>query len=168
MFVRRAAHALVPGRVPRLPTLGSGTMLPHTMPDGVSLDEVRRYQGDEFTGGDNLRLLPESREAPLLVRHEVIGAPDVRASVPLRFDSSPISLRTSGSGAERRAYSWMLIRTARGVPRFSITSERRSFSTRRSNLPKLARARSAETILERSLSLCSKMNSLFQLSELYS
>ncbi len=121
------------------------------------------------TGRGAALLLPESREAPLLARHEINRvAPDVRASVPLRLDSSPISLRTSGSGAERRAYSWMLIRTARGMLRFSITSERRSSSTRRSNLPKLARARSAETIMEQSLSLCSKMNSLFQLSEPYS
>jgi len=156
MFVRRAA-----ARTRAWPR--------HTFADARFRHNVAAHNARwRVTGRGAALLLPESREAPLLVRHEVIGAPDVRASAPLRLDSSPISLRTSGSGAERRAYSWMLIRTARGMPRFSITSERRSSSTRRSNLPKLARARSAETILERSLSLCSKMNSLFQLSELYS
>src|SRR6266550_4487389 len=41
----------------------------------------------------------------------------------------------------------MLSSTARGVPRFSITSERRSSSTCRRSLPKLVRARRAETIM---------------------
>src|SRR5437588_610385 len=41
----------------------------------------------------------------------------------------------------------MLSSTALGVPRFSITSERRSSSTRRRSLPKLVRARRAETTM---------------------
>src|SRR6267378_4096669 len=41
----------------------------------------------------------------------------------------------------------MLSSTARGIPRFSITSERRSSSTCRRSLPKLVRARRAETTM---------------------
>src|ERR1035437_9199893 len=41
----------------------------------------------------------------------------------------------------------MLSSTALGAPRFSITRDRRSSATRRSSLPKLARARSAETTM---------------------
>src|ERR1700730_2826253 len=41
----------------------------------------------------------------------------------------------------------MLSSTARGVPRFSMTSERRSSSTCRSRLPKFDRARRAETTM---------------------
>lgn len=41
----------------------------------------------------------------------------------------------------------MLRSTALGVPRFSMTSERCSFSTRRSNLPKPVRAVRAETTM---------------------
>ena len=72
---------------------------------------------------------------------------------PFPFGLFADNRRIAGSGAERRTYSWMLISTARGVPRFSITSEHRSSSTRRSKLPKLARARSAETVMDLSLSV---------------
>src|SRR5215468_4704963 len=41
----------------------------------------------------------------------------------------------------------MLSRIARGAPRFSITSERRSISTRCRSLPKLVRARKADTTI---------------------
>src|SRR5665811_2254966 len=41
----------------------------------------------------------------------------------------------------------MLSSTALGAPRFSITRDRRSSATRRSSLPKLARARSADTTM---------------------
>src|SRR5260370_886043 len=52
----------------------------------------------------------------------------------------------------------MLSSTALGVPRFSMTSDRRSSSTRRNSLPKLARARSAETTMVSFLSVRSMGN----------
>src|SRR5216684_857829 len=52
----------------------------------------------------------------------------------------------------------MLSSTALGVPRFSMTSDRRSWSTRRNSLPKLARARSAETTMVSFLSVRSMGN----------
>src|SRR5580693_4861742 len=59
----------------------------------------------------------------------------------------------------------MLSSTALG---FSIMSDRRSSSTRRRSLPKLARARRAETTIVPFLSLVRlAMNSPFQLTELY-
>src|SRR5712671_5965607 len=63
----------------------------------------------------------------------------------------------------------MLSRIARGVPRFSITSERLSLSTRFSSLPKLDLARRAEiTILFFAAALALGINSPVHLSELYS
>src|SRR5580700_4246780 len=59
----------------------------------------------------------------------------------------------------------MLSSTALGAPRFSITSERRSSSTRRNSSPKLARALKAET----TILLCVPVfigNPSFQLPEL--
>src|ERR1700691_1218830 len=55
----------------------------------------------------------------------------------------------------------MLSNTARGLPRFSITSDRPSSSTRRRSLPKLARASSAVTPIP------SFINSPIQLLKLY-
>src|SRR5689334_10156519 len=62
----------------------------------------------------------------------------------------------------------MLSSTALGVPRFSMTSDRRSSWTRRRSFPKLLRARSAETTMLSLLRVRSIENLLFQLSELYS
>src|SRR6266852_7069906 len=63
----------------------------------------------------------------------------------------------------------MLSSTALGVPRFSITRDRRSSSTRRRSLPKFARARKAETTMVPFLpGVVVATNSPFQLSELYS
>src|SRR5713101_2676633 len=63
----------------------------------------------------------------------------------------------------------MLSRIARGVPRFSITSERLSLSTRFSSLPKLDLARRAEITMPSLVAvLVSRMNSPVHLSELYS
>src|SRR6266436_3048097 len=63
----------------------------------------------------------------------------------------------------------MLNRIARGVPRFSITSERLSLSTRFSSLPKLDLARRAEiTMPSLGAVLVIGMNSPVHLSELYS
>src|SRR5882724_2489298 len=63
----------------------------------------------------------------------------------------------------------MLSRIARGVPRFSITSERFSLSTRFSSLPKVDLARRAEiTILSFAAVLALGINSPVHLSELYS
>src|SRR5215469_10564587 len=63
----------------------------------------------------------------------------------------------------------MLSSTAFGFPRFSMTSERRSSSTRRSSLPKLVRAWRAETTIEPFLSVLGlAINSPFQIYELYS
>src|SRR6266849_6830777 len=63
----------------------------------------------------------------------------------------------------------MLSRIARGVPRFSITSERLSLSTRFSSLPKLDLARRAEiTKLSFAAVLAVGMNSPVRLLELYS
>jgi len=72
---------------------------------------------------------------------------DVSLSVPFRRDSSPRRRNTSGSGAASLMYSRIPSRTARGVPRFSIKRDFPS-STWRSNLPKFARARSADTTAE--------------------
>src|SRR6266436_4661951 len=63
----------------------------------------------------------------------------------------------------------MLSKIARGVPRFSITSERLSLSTRFSSLPKFDLARKAEiTILLFAAVLALGINSPVHLSELYS
>src|SRR5260370_23533814 len=63
----------------------------------------------------------------------------------------------------------MLSRIARGVPRFSITSERLSLSTRFSSLPKLDLARRAEITMPSLVAvLVIGMNSPIHLSELYS
>src|SRR6266446_707879 len=63
----------------------------------------------------------------------------------------------------------MLSRIARGVPRFSITSERLSLSTRFSSLPKLDLARRAETTISSFVTVfVIGMNSPVHLSELYS
>src|ERR1700687_4731435 len=63
----------------------------------------------------------------------------------------------------------MLSSTALGVPRFSITRDRRSSSTRRKSLPKCARARKAETTIVPFLPVVGgAINSPFHLSELYS
>src|ERR1700687_2060221 len=64
----------------------------------------------------------------------------------------------------------MLRSTARGIPRFSITSEPLSSSIRRSSFPKLARARSADTTIVPALPALEVMaiNSPFRLFELYS
>src|SRR5580692_322936 len=64
----------------------------------------------------------------------------------------------------------MLISTALGVPRFSITSDLRSSSTRRRSFPKFARARRAETTIVPFLPVVVvvAINSPFQLIELYS
>src|ERR1700687_4858997 len=63
----------------------------------------------------------------------------------------------------------MLSSTALGVPRFSITRDRRSSSTRRRSLPKFARARKAETTIVPFLpGVGVAIDSPFQLSELYS
>src|ERR1700688_198880 len=63
----------------------------------------------------------------------------------------------------------MLSSTALGVPRFSITRDRRSSSTRRRSFPKFARARKAETTIVPFLpGGAVAINSPFQLSELYS
>src|SRR6266851_10498898 len=60
----------------------------------------------------------------------------------------------------------MLSSTALGVPRFSMTSDRRSSSTRRNSLPKLVRARSAETTIVSFLSVGSMgSNSSVHLSQ---
>src|SRR6202521_1302049 len=62
----------------------------------------------------------------------------------------------------------MLSSTAFGVPRFSMTSDRRSSATRRNSLPKLARACRAETTILSFLSVLSMANSPVQCFELYS
>jgi hypothetical protein len=63
----------------------------------------------------------------------------------------------------------MFSSTAVGVPRFSMTSDRRSTSTRRNILPKVERARKAETtIVSFSLAVEVAMSSPFHLFELYS
>src|SRR5690242_3248245 len=64
----------------------------------------------------------------------------------------------------------MLRSTARGIPRFSITSDPLSSSIRRSRLPRLVRARRADTTIVPVLPVLEVMgiNSPFQLSELYS
>src|SRR5580700_8716186 len=63
----------------------------------------------------------------------------------------------------------MLSSTALGTPRFSITRDRRSSSTRRRSFPKFARARSAETTMVPFLLRgVVATNSPFQLLELYS
>src|SRR5580700_4174279 len=64
----------------------------------------------------------------------------------------------------------MLSSIAMGVPRFSITRDRRSSSTRRKSLPKFARARKAETTIVPFLPVFGlvAINSPFHLSELYS
>src|SRR4029077_7184086 len=63
----------------------------------------------------------------------------------------------------------MLSSTALGIPRFSITRDRRSSSTRRRSLPKFARARKAETTIVPFLpGVGVAINSPFQSSELYS
>src|SRR6266487_2426733 len=63
----------------------------------------------------------------------------------------------------------MLSRIARGVPRFSITSERLSLSTRFSSLPKFDLARRAEITMPSLVAvLVIGMNSPVHLSELYS
>src|SRR6266571_6786675 len=63
----------------------------------------------------------------------------------------------------------MLSRIARGVPRFAITSERLSLSTRFSSLPKLDLARRAEiTMPSFAAVLALGINSPVHLVELYS
>src|SRR6266850_7749155 len=63
----------------------------------------------------------------------------------------------------------MLSRIARGVPRFSITRDRLSLSTRFSSQPKFDLARKAEiTILLFAAVLALGINSPVHLSELYS
>src|ERR1700704_681103 len=62
----------------------------------------------------------------------------------------------------------MLSSTAFGVPRFSMTSDRRSSATLRKSLPKLARACSAETTILSFLSVLNMANSPVQQLELYS
>src|SRR4029077_19654226 len=64
----------------------------------------------------------------------------------------------------------MLRSTARGIPRFSITSDPLSSSILRSSSPKLARARRADTTIVPVLPALEVMaiNSPFRLSELYS
>src|ERR1700732_4203011 len=63
----------------------------------------------------------------------------------------------------------MLSSTALDVPRFSMTRDRRSTSTRRRSFPKFARALKAETTIVPFLSVVVvAIYSPFQLSELYS
>src|ERR1035438_3578302 len=62
----------------------------------------------------------------------------------------------------------MLRSTALGVPRFSMTRERRSSSTRRKSLPKLVRACRAETTILSVLPFLSIGKCSVQLYELYS
>src|SRR5271165_4013673 len=64
----------------------------------------------------------------------------------------------------------MLSRTARGIPRFSITSDRRSSSTRRRSLPKFDRRLKAETTIAPFLRVIGVLaiNSPFHLPEVYS
>src|SRR5579862_225373 len=64
----------------------------------------------------------------------------------------------------------MLSRIAFGVPRFSMTSERRSLSTRRRSFPKFARARRAEITIVPFLlkEVLAATKSPFQTFQLYS
>src|SRR5580698_4594044 len=62
----------------------------------------------------------------------------------------------------------MLSSTALGVPRFSMTSDRRSSATRLNSLPKLARACRADTTILSFLPVPGITNSAVQLFELYS
>src|SRR6266849_1157413 len=103
--------------------------------------EMRRYNAKELAGCDDLGLLARVVLTIMSICCE-LGLP-----VPFAFDCSPMIFRISGSGAACRTYSRILSNTARGVPRFMITSERPSSSTRRRRSSKLVRARRAETTM---------------------